>query len=607
MAKFKINYQVTPNGSISWQHLGDDAQWAESGAAVKLLWQCNAGWGLQEAHYTTEGGVTVPIDITADVPQFVMPAENITIGGTFKRFVLGDWTDGHHETDDEVKIFKKGVNGQPVAVPAGEIVQGSTDSELSPTSENPVQNKVITEFLEDLVEGLKDGSVDVLASDIKPKSSAVIDTADQYNIRTTGGDNDIKNGAAALKSIRGSLDAQLRPFLADTFVSTKMNLVDPNQYITINYRKGYYFPVVKGVWGAYGTTQENNGYIVLSEVAPNGVYFKATKPTGSNYGEACPTQVSNGKTYYLPPTDGWLCIAMPDNTTVPACHIAWSNYNDEVPGVFGNTTKNIATCLQWIHGWGMAGLVGYNLSVFDEISLEQQKCYRRTDRAKLADLTWTMTTATTGEGDQETTVYIFKATVSSMAVDGLFETLHNGITLSGNELTIRSTTLTSVEALLLDLGDDYIYFELGTTAITTFSDLHVTLPKDNTVDDFGLEYFLHEGEIATGKAYVEEEFAQSGKDQLFNNVTYVKIMAEAVATILCSLNERVKSLEGKDTVKCTNLIVERRADISGWREVDAAPAAANSAGTVGDYFVTTDYIYICVATNTWKRAALSTF
>lgn len=605
MAKFKINYQVTPNGSISWQHLGDDAQWAESGAAVKLLWQCNAGWGLQEAHYTTEGGVTVPIDITADVPQFVMPAENITIGGTFKRFVLGDWTDGHHETDDEVKIFKKGVNGQPVAVPAGEIVQGSTDSELSSTSENPVQNKVITEFLEDLVEGLKDGSVDVLASDIKPKSSAVIDTADQYNIRTTGGDNDIKNGAAALKSIRGSLDAQLRPFIADTFVSTKMNLVDPNQYITINYRKGYYFPVVKGAWGAYGTTQENNGYVIICDQLYT-VYFSETKPTADNYGVACLGMNYGDKTYWMPTANGWLTVR-PNSGDAPACHIAWSNYNDEVPGVFGNTTKNISTCLQWIHAWGMAGLVGYNRSVFDEISLEQQKCYRRTDRVKLADLTWTTTTATTGEGDQETTVYIFKATVSSMAADGLFETLYNGVTLSGNELTIRSTTLTSVEALLLDLGDDYIYFELGTTAITTFSDLHVTLPKDNTVDDFGLEYFLYEGEIATGKAYVEEEFAQSGKDQLFNNVTYVKIMAEAVATILCSLNERVKSLECKDTVKCTNLVVERRADISGWREVDAAPAAANSAGAAGDYFVATDYIYICVAPNTWKRASLSTF
>ena len=58
----------------------------------------------------------------------------------------------------------------------------------------------------------------------------------------------------------------------------------------------------------------------------------------------------------------------------------------------------------------------------------------------------------------------------------------------------------------------------------------------------------------------------------------------------------------------------RLADDSGFTTVDAqhrlqgtAPATATSTGTAGDVRYDADYIYICVATNTWKRALLSTW
>lgn len=38
-----------------------------------------------------------------------------------------------------------------------------------------------------------------------------------------------------------------------------------------------------------------------------------------------------------------------------------------------------------------------------------------------------------------------------------------------------------------------------------------------------------------------------------------------------------------------------------------APATATSAGTKGAIVVTTGYIYVCTATNTWVRTALATF
>jgi hypothetical protein len=43
------------------------------------------------------------------------------------------------------------------------------------------------------------------------------------------------------------------------------------------------------------------------------------------------------------------------------------------------------------------------------------------------------------------------------------------------------------------------------------------------------------------------------------------------------------------------------------RAVGTAPAATGSTGTAGDIRYDADYIYICTATNTWKRAAIATW
>jgi len=37
------------------------------------------------------------------------------------------------------------------------------------------------------------------------------------------------------------------------------------------------------------------------------------------------------------------------------------------------------------------------------------------------------------------------------------------------------------------------------------------------------------------------------------------------------------------------------------------PATAGAAGNVGDICWDAGYVYVCVATNTWKRAALATW
>lgn len=88
--KYRINYKSVAHGAISWSHEGKDSQYCEAGEPVVLSWQPTTGWGLAEAHYTDGDGNVTAIDIESRT--FTMPASDITIGGTFKRFVLEDWT-----------------------------------------------------------------------------------------------------------------------------------------------------------------------------------------------------------------------------------------------------------------------------------------------------------------------------------------------------------------------------------------------------------------------------------------------------------------------------------------------------------------------------------
>ena len=77
------------HGTIGWSHNGKDGQYCEAGETVRITWQPNAGWGLQEVHYTDAGGNVVAID----GGEFVMPDSAVVIGATFKRFFLSDWAE----------------------------------------------------------------------------------------------------------------------------------------------------------------------------------------------------------------------------------------------------------------------------------------------------------------------------------------------------------------------------------------------------------------------------------------------------------------------------------------------------------------------------------
>lgn len=41
--------------------------------------------------------------------------------------------------------------------------------------------------------------------------------------------------------------------------------------------------------------------------------------------------------------------------------------------------------------------------------------------------------------------------------------------------------------------------------------------------------------------------------------------------------------------------------------LNTAPSSATDTGTTGEVRITSDYIYVCTATNTWKRTPLTTW
>lgn len=381
------------------------------------------------------------------------------------------------------------------------------------------------------------------AGDITPDVEEAIDVAELFAMQSTGGPEDIMTGAAEFVSVRGNLDDNLTPFNADQFVSTGQNLVNTEQYITTDSKKGYYFPVAKGEWGSYGTSDKNNGYIIICDTTKIvGVYFSTTKPTNSSFGSSCTTDTDHSKTFYLPPSDGWLTIVMQD-TTVPACHIVWNSEKDTEAGEFGNTVKTISLP----HAWGAAALFGPEYSVFDETNYRDAKKYPRIDRINLGEIAAASWDATTETVDENTT-YIYKytlptASATKMKPGGLWRSNYNGIVVDheNGKLVITSTTITTAADLVTALSGKMFYYELNTVTPVSISGAADILA--NKVDNFGLSYFLLNGELVGVEAFVTEAFYQTGKGQLFDGLARMAMIEAVMAHTMNVLHKRVSGID----------------------------------------------------------------
>jgi hypothetical protein len=151
---------------------------------------------------------------------------------------------------------------------------------------------------------------------------------------------------------------------------------------------------------------------------------------------------------------------------------------------------------------------------------------------------------------------------------------------------------------------------LGVNAPSGFAgnllDLQVNGTSKFRVDRLGHAY--------TNDMYAAAYFGTFGKS-IFNSPSDgVMLVTNYAVTDFNRLQFGGTSASFPALKRSTTTLQARLADDSGYTTIDAqlraqgtAPAATGSTGTAGDIRYDADYIYICTATNTWKRAALSTW
>lgn len=90
-------------------------------------------------------------------------------------------------------------------------------------------------------------------------------------------------------------------------------------------------------------------------------------------------------------------------------------------------------------------------------------------------------------------------------------------------------------------------------------------------------------------------------------ITGTSLQINGAATITSSISaysiSATSSISGS-TVSASSTITGGQFRVSS---LNTAPATATSTGTTGEIRFTADHIYVCTATNTWKRAALATW
>ena len=561
------------------RNAADVYQWAK--AATKPSYTAQEVGAVPATEKGAAGGVA-ELDNTGKVPSSQLPSyvDDIVNGylydGTF-------YKDSAHTTaitpeDDKIYVdltANKSYRWSGVAYV--EVSESLALGETSSTAYAGNKGKANADAIAALVEELLNGTfVPMLAGDLTPKLNEIQQVEGEIAIRPTGGDNDVKSGDAVLYVIKGALDALLNPFNGDTLVCTSENLINPqaatNGVISDNKIASgsnliVKLPVANGIWGAYGTTQANNGYVIkgASPVAVRQYAHGAAPAVGDTLATVS-THVEEGKTYYLP-SAGWLVVEFAEGTdlTNVSCHLAWSNSHDDNVAVYSVGTTSIADAKNWIHAWGMAALSNKERYIADEIAINGNvtTCYRRTNRMVLSNGVWSVT-STTSQGDGESdpvTTYTYKCEVSDMLENGLWACLSPLVQVVGKTIVVVSTSITTTADLVEALNGYLLYYELATVATST----SYTVSGALTVNDYGLEYFTESGAITGVAAQVVIGYHQNVKDQLLNNVSYVKQLAEVVAAALCQQDARLKAIEqqlgGEGALTLKFLKVTRQASL----------------------------------------------
>lgn len=464
-----------------------------------------------------------PVAFFARIGDTVMPFFINKSGNTTQQFLLtgaGYWHRDITVTTVEGEEVKT-VGNWNLSMYA---TSSGYDSEISNSSENAVQNKVIYTALEDKAD--TDGSyADLSAGNIVPKSSDIVtDSGASFIFRSSGGDKSISDGTANLKTIGGAISSSWSipnpvSFKAVGFNAFKelTNFVSGvafNSSGTVISQSGKYIcyvHVLKGV-NAEGS---NNGYVInrngsLDETELNidNVRFSTTIPSGTWVGKTTQS-VEYGKHYnsmsYLPPDEGYLLIQTSDIQKL-CVHLAWSGYRDTDYEAYSESIVSIPDSMKphtW--GWGKAG------SIYDYTNFNNHYISTRVDKVLLGDLTWVAFT----EQIDNITDYGYKTT----GLSGEIKASTTNFTFCGN-LGTKWITVDSSGTLYVHCGTDDTIQPASWSSVTllyekaTMGSVTFTGELEYTVSDFGTEEFLYSNANKVAPAYLTFNYTPNLVDSL---------------------------------------------------------------------------------------------
>ena len=327
-------------------------------------------------------------------------------------------------------------------------------------------------------------------------------------IRTTAGDNPINSDdGGILMSISPISDFSCTGLLATAENQLRLK-GDGGGAVAVG--AGWYFPVPKLTLGRFGTTDENNGLLLVNQDGENiqdaTVYFKALAngvPTTVTDGtELTPETVNyNDKTYKVYTTPGPGYIIVSDITYAETCaRIAWEDWYDKFVSPTDEEdlggSINLAPLFAAVpNGTGKFLVCGRAATSAERVNAEQ---WLITDPiGRIASPAWTNTPDEVEEGATQT--YTHSLIISDIASGGtaIIEGSAQALSVDGTTVSYSDTNSTAISGA--------VRYEKAVAATA-----NVSLASSYTLNDVGVE--LKEG--TTGEANFICEYSQNIADSL---------------------------------------------------------------------------------------------
>ena len=387
---------------------------------------------------------------------------------------------------------------------------------------------------------LNAGNLESWAEENLPVENEFDDT-----VRTTGGDDPIStDDGGVLNSIVPVSDFKCTGLTATAENQLRLKT---NGGGAVAIGTGWYFPVPKLTLGTFGTTDENNGLLLVNSHGENiqnaTVRFKPLAngiPTKVSDGtQLTPQTVTyKGNTYKVYVTDGPGYIIVSGIVYAETCaRIAWEDWYDKFvsptdPDDVGGSINLAPLFAAAPNGTGKFLVCGRAKTIAERTSASQWKI---TDPiARIASPSWTNTADEVEAGATQTYTHSLNIGDIASGSTAVIEGSEQSLSVDGTTVSYSDTNATAIRGA--------VRYEKEIAATAT-----VNLASDYTLNDVGVE--MKEG--ADGEATFLCEYAQNIADSLANAAPRLNVLRTSAAAV--SLGYGVCSTGTYDAAKTVNI------------------------------------------------------